>query len=111
MKRFIIEAGRSVPAGTCLLLKLATLLALTCATALAASSNAIKYKGAGIWLSDESNRLLSKPREEELLQSLRQITGLSELRFMDNGSLNLGDTSNKNDGSLAARRILLRALE
>lgn len=111
MERFVIEAGRSVPARACLLLKLATLLALTFTTALATSSNTVEYKGAGIWLSDENNRLLSKAHQEEILQSLRQITGLCELRFIDDGSLHLGDTSNTNDGSLAARRVLLRALE
>jgi hypothetical protein len=68
-------------------------------------------KGAGIWHSNEHNRLLTKPHEEELLRSLRQITGLSELRFMPDGSLSLGDNSDKSSGSLAAQQILLRAIK
>lgn len=111
MKRFVIEAGRSVPAKAYLLLKLAALLAVTFTTALATSSSSVEYKGAGIWLSDESKRLLSKMHQEELVQSLRQITGLCELRFMDDGSLNLGDTSGTSDGSFAARQVLLRAIK
>lgn len=111
MKRFVIEVGRSVPKRAGLFLSLATLLTLTFNTALATNSKAIEYKGAGIWLSDDAKRLLSKSHQEEFLQSLRQITGLCELRFMDDGSLSLGEPSDESDGSLAARRILLRAFE
>ncbi|MBP6820341.1 MAG: hypothetical protein KA368_02300 [Acidobacteria bacterium] len=111
MKKIVIEAGRGVPAGAGLLLKLVTLLAFTFTTVSATDSNNFEYQGAGVWLSQEKNHLLSTAHEEELLQSLRKITGLCELRFTENGSLNLGDTSDQSDGSLIARSILRRALE
>lgn len=112
MKRFVIETGRSVSARSRFFLSLATVFTLTFTTAMATGTVDNSPKGAGIWHSEEDNRLLTKQHEEELLRSLRQITGLSELRFTDDGSLSLGDISDvSNGGSLAAQQILLRAIK
>ncbi len=111
MKTFVIEAGRSVPARVRLFRFLGTLLLTIFATASAVANSLPAQINAGIWLSRETDYLLSKQHQEELLLNLRQITGLCELRFKEDGSLSLGDTAGSSNGSFASRQVLLRAIE
>ncbi|MDX2044114.1 MAG: hypothetical protein SF097_23075 [Acidobacteriota bacterium] len=106
MKRFFTGSGRSVPDWACGWLILATLLC--CAHA---HSTATEVKGAGIWRSDNISTRLSKSNEELLLENLKEITGLCELQFKENGQLHLGPVFESNRGSAAARKILQRAID
>jgi|SRR5215510_1808443 len=65
-------------------------------------------KTPGVWLSGEPGYKPTGARVEELTQSLRRITGFSELHFAKNGSLVIGPA--QSGGSVTARQILSRSL-
>lgn len=58
----------------------------------------------GVWLSDETQYKPSGARAEELMRSLRRITGFGELHFAKDGSLATGAA--QSEGSATARWIL-----
>lgn len=105
MKRFLPGSGRSVSVW----LWLTVLSALLCLTV--ANSVAMDVKGAGIWRGNETPFRLSDSHAEQLLENLREITGLCELQFKENGQLHLGPMSEPGRGSAAARHILRRAID
>ena len=108
MKPFVITVGRSVPTGIRLFsyLMIWPILVFAATSAAEASSRI----NAGIWLSPETAYRLPKQHQEELLQNLRQITGLCELRINEDRSLSLGDTTGFTNGSFASKQVLVRAI-
>lgn len=102
MKNVVVLTGRSVSALTGATIVL-ILLAETVAAQLVAP------RAPGIWRNTEATYQLTPAHEEQLVASLRQITGLSSLHFAANGALALGDVSAATTGSAAARRILADA--
>jgi hypothetical protein len=64
----------------------------------------------GIWLEQTPARLCSADCQQQLLGSLRRITGLQQLRFSSAGALQVEDWSSTADGSASARAVLFRAL-
>jgi len=65
-------------------------------------------KTPGVWLSGEPGYQPTGAHVEELTQSLRRITGFSELHFAKNGSLVIGPA--QSEGSMTARQILASSL-
>jgi hypothetical protein len=65
----------------------------------------------GIWLSDEPGYQFNEIHKEELVSSLKRITGLESLYFTDKGLLTPGASPEGNSGSEQARQILQWALE
>lgn len=106
MKSLVRNSGRSVPAWACVLPSLIGLL-----LGMANSALAVDVKGPGVWLSNEKQFSFSEPQKEQLRQNLQQITGLTELRFLENGRLQLGTAFEPVNGSAAARQILQRAVD
>lgn len=106
MKRFFTGSGRSVPVWLALPLCLIALIILT-----VTNSMATEVKGPGLWLSKEKKHFFSEAHKESLLENLRQITGLNELQFSEDGQLQPGSVTNLSGGSAASRQILLRAIE
>ena len=109
MKTLVKNSGRSVSTWARLLPGLMALF-----LGMANSAMAMDVKGPGVWLSNEKQLALSKSQKEQLRQNLQQITGLTELQFLENGQLQLGsvsESSESGDGSAAARQILQRAID
>lgn len=75
-----------------------------------ASSQAATLKSPGIWCDRSSINSVPEQHEKRLTESLRRITGLTDIGFSQDGSLSLGDTSMTDGGSAAARELLLRVL-
>jgi hypothetical protein len=65
---------------------------------------------AGIWCNREKDNRISDAHEEQLVSSLRRITGFKDLRFAEDGSLSLGDPASVESGSAIARQIIFCAL-
>ena len=65
---------------------------------------------AGIWCNREKEHKISAAHEDELVRSLRRITGLKELDFAEDGSLVLGEITQVESGSSTARQIIFSAL-
>jgi hypothetical protein len=65
---------------------------------------------AGIWCKREKEHKISAAHEDELVRSLRRITGLKELDFAEDGSLVLGEITKVESGSSTARQIIFSAL-
>lgn len=65
---------------------------------------------AGIYSSNEAGRALTAAQKEELVESLRRITGWADVRFLDDGALKLGEVLTGATGSPTARRLLQRAV-
>jgi len=65
---------------------------------------------AGIWCNREKSNRLFGAHEDQLVRSLRRITGFRQLIFAEDGSLSLGDVMDVAPGSLIARQIIFRAL-
>jgi len=103
MKKVVLELGRSVSTWACAMAGLIAMLTF-------ATADAGIPKLPGIWLSQESGHKLTESHEEQLVQSLRRITGLPGLKFEKNGQLSLGDVSLASGGSISARQILLCTL-
>ncbi|MFN0108013.1 MAG: hypothetical protein ACKVZH_04095 [Blastocatellia bacterium] len=106
MKRFLNESGRRVPAWGSLLLSLIAWLIVS-----GTNLMAMDIKGAGIWRSEESGHKLTESHEQQLLQNLKRITGLSELRFSENGQFQFGAATGSDGGSATARQVLQRAID
>ncbi|MBO0800062.1 MAG: hypothetical protein J2P31_14670 [Blastocatellia bacterium] len=64
----------------------------------------------GIWCKRAESYALSGAHEDQLVRSLRKITGFQRLSFAEDGSLSLGDFSDVRAGSPTARQIILCAL-
>ena len=107
MKNVAITSSRSVPAraNSALGIMVGGIVLLAAATV-----NAGVPTIPGIWLSQESEHKFSAEHESQLVQDLRRITGLPELRFGADGRLLLGDVSMAEDGAAIARQILFCAL-
>jgi hypothetical protein len=65
---------------------------------------------AGIWCNREKEHKISAAHEDELVRSLRRITGLKKLSFTEDGSLWLGEITEIESGSSTARQIIFAAL-
>src|SRR5262249_20950072 len=78
---------------------------------LQATANASRPVVDGIWLSDESKYQLTELHQEQLVSSLRRITGLESLCFTEEGLLTPGTSSIEDFGSKHARQILQWAIE
>jgi hypothetical protein len=65
---------------------------------------------AGIWCNREKSNRLSGAHEDQLVRSLRWITGFRQLIFAEDGSLSLGDATDVAPGSSIARQIIFCAL-
>jgi hypothetical protein len=76
------------------------------------SSPAIAEKPlpAGIWCNRTKSYRVSDAHEDQLVRSLRRITGLKGLSFAEDGSLSLGDVTDGASGSSVARQIIFCAL-
>ncbi|HEX5085068.1 MAG TPA: hypothetical protein VFY40_23775 [Blastocatellia bacterium] len=74
-----------------------------------AFAQTVFQKAPGVWLSGDE-RKPTAAHVEELAQSLRRISGFSELHFANDGSLSLGAAQAAQTGSAAARDILTRSL-
>lgn len=98
MKNFAVLAGRSVSAFMGLIL-----------LAQIAAAQLVNPRAPGIWRNTEAAYQLTAAYEQQLVLSLRQITGLTDLHFTADGALVLGDVTAAT-GSAAARRILAGAL-
>jgi len=103
MVKFEFIAGRSVSLGACALAALIIMYGI-------AFPQSEHPKTPGIWLSGKAGYKLTGEREEQLAQSLRRITGLSELHFAEDGSLRTGAATTEIEGSATARDILSCAL-
>jgi hypothetical protein len=68
-------------------------------------------KVPGIWLSRGTAHACAGQCQQRLTESLRRITGLSQLRFAKNGALEVGERSGFTGGSATARAVLFRALD
>src|SRR5262249_3973546 len=101
MKTIEVSPGRSVSFAA------GSLACLFLLTGIAYPQSAFP-KSPGVWLSAEPGYRPTKARVEELTQSLRRITGLSELHFEKDGSLSTGH--GQSEGSATARDILSRTL-
>lgn len=99
MKNFAVLAGRSVSAFMGLIL-----------LAESATAQLLASRAPGIWRNTEASYQLTAAYEEQLVLSLRQITGLTNLHFTADGALVLGNVTAATTGSAAARRILANAL-
>jgi hypothetical protein len=66
---------------------------------------------AGIWCNREKEHKVSDAHEDELVRSLRRITGLKGLSFAEDGSLSLGEITEVESGSSTARQIIFSALK
>jgi hypothetical protein len=89
---------------------IAVLLATTCALfsqARAASGEPSRYRG-GLRNSPGEHKLNAK-QLDAVLTSLREKTGLLEMRFDENGFLKLGDQTKFSGGSATARALLYAA--
>jgi hypothetical protein len=65
---------------------------------------------AGIWCNREKQNRVSDAHEEQLVRSLRRITGFQRLGFAEDGALSLGDVTDVAAGSSIARQIILCAM-
>jgi hypothetical protein len=65
---------------------------------------------AGIWCNREKHNRVSDAHEDQLVRSLRRITGFQRLIFAEDGSLSLGDVTDVVSGSSIARQIIFCAL-
>ncbi len=74
-----------------------------------ASAAAATTRTTGIWCDRESERAVAPAHEERLVQSLRRITGFHDLRFSEDGSLELGEPAALRGGAAPARDALLAA--
>jgi len=83
---------------------------LLCIQVLAASIEDYP-KEPGIWLGRNVVNGCAKNCQQILTESLRRITGLQQLRFAENGALEIGERRDFSGGSAAARAVLFRALE
>ncbi len=111
MKKITFTEGRSLPAWACRIAGIITGVMLGSIALLITATAATNTQTLpGIWLSKEKGRELSREHEEQLVQELRRITGLSELKFDGNGKLQLGGVALSQDGATIARQILLCAL-
>jgi hypothetical protein len=99
MKNSAVLAGRSVSA----LVGLILLAEITVA-------QLITPRAPGIWRNTETTHQLTAAHEEQLIISLRRITGLNNLHFTPDGALALGEVTDTTSGSAAARRIIANAL-
>ena len=66
--------------------------------------------GPGIWRIQREERALTVAHEDELLRSLRRITGLDGLHFTADGALAVGEGAVAYGGAATARETLYRAL-
>jgi hypothetical protein len=64
----------------------------------------------GIWCNREKQNRVSDAHEDELVRSLRRITGFQRLIFAEDGSLSLGDVTDVASGSAIARQIIFCAM-
>lgn len=90
-------------------------LGLVCASLLsvqmvAATTTEDCPKEPGIWLGRNAATGCAENCRQVLTDSLRRITGLQQLRFAENGALEVGERSDFIGGSITARAVLLRAL-
>lgn len=111
MKRICFSSGRRVSAWIGHLATLMVLLCCSVAVSVAAESEIMSIKGAGIWRSNKARFRMSQANADLLIENLRQITGLCELHFKETGQLQLGTVSQTNSGSATARHILQRAVD
>ena len=81
------------------------LLALQSSPALAE-----KLLAAGIWCNRAKDYGVAGAQEDQLVNSLRWITGFQRLCFSEDGSLSLGDVREVRAGSTTARQIIFSAL-
>jgi hypothetical protein len=65
---------------------------------------------AGIWCNREKHNRVSDAHEDQLVRSLRRITGFQRLIFAEDGSLSLGDVTDVVSGSSIARQIIFCAM-
>jgi hypothetical protein len=65
---------------------------------------------AGIWCNRTKSYRVSDAHEDQLVRSLRRITGFQRLIFAEDGSLSLGDVTDIASGSAIARQIIFCAL-
>jgi hypothetical protein len=85
---------------------------LGCLILLAQSSPAIAEMSftSGIWCNREKRNRVSDAHEDELVRSLRRITGFQRLSFAEDGLLSLGDAKEVIAGSSIARQIIFCAM-
>jgi hypothetical protein len=93
-------------------LKIALATLLGCLLLPVQSSPAIAEMpyAAGIWCNREKGNKVSDAHEDQLVRSLRRITGFKGLRFAEDGSLALGAGAGVESGSAIARQIIFCAL-
>jgi hypothetical protein len=65
---------------------------------------------AGIWCNRANSYRVSDAHEDQLVHSLRRITGFQRLIFAKDGSLSLGDVTKVAEGSSIARQIIFCAM-
>jgi hypothetical protein len=65
---------------------------------------------AGIWCNREKQNRVSDAHEDQLVRSLRRITGFPRLIFAEDGSLSLGNVTEVAAGSAIARQIIFCAM-
>jgi hypothetical protein len=104
MKELVTAAGRGVSFASCALASLILLANF-------AGAQSHYPETPGIWLSREASHRLTIGNEDELMRSLRRITGLGELHFAEDGSLAIGDADEVAKGSATARQILSSSLK
>jgi hypothetical protein len=64
----------------------------------------------GIWCNREKRNRVSDTHEDQLVRSLRRITGFQRLIFAEDGALSLGDVTDVASGSSIARQIIFCAM-
>jgi hypothetical protein len=95
---------------TFVLQRIAFALAFVCAVASTVPAASKEEFGVRGGLRNNVRRPLSAQQLQTLLESLRHKTGLTEMRFDENGFLVTGDT-NTGGGSAVARELMLGAID
>lgn len=89
--------------------KIAFVLSLLAISVVAKSSRSTVV-WPGIWCSQTEVYMPSMRQREKLQTSLRRITGWTQLAFIEEGKLEIGDASAIEGGSFWARQMLMKSL-